>query len=176
MSRKARNPITIPAGMHIVLDGKILTLTLADKVSCYTLPQEISLDITENSIKCNIAIDNKNTAAMLGTTHVNIENLVKGLHQGFVTDLQLVGIGYGVVLEGQELVFTLGKSHQDRFVIPDDVSIQVIDKSNIRLSGTHKGRVGEVADKIVHLRVPDSYKNKGIRYKLKTYINKEVKK
>jgi len=176
MSRLARNPIVVPQGMTVVLENNQLVLTHKQKSATYTLPLEIAVVVEDQLMRCVVQVTTKRSAAMLGTTHMNIANLVKGLDVGFVIDLQLVGIGYGVVLDGQQLVFTLGKSHQDRYPIPEDVAIQVVDKTNLKISGIDKGRVGDVADEIVRLRVPDSYKNKGVRYKLRTYINKEVKK
>ena len=176
MSRLARKPILIPSDVTVQLDGNLLTISRGDKLSTYQIPVEIALKIDATTIQCEVVLVNKRSAAMLGTTHVNIANLIIGLVTGFNIDLQLVGIGYSVTSDGKVLVFVLGKSHNDFYTIPNDVTIVVPDKTTIKITGINKGRVGEVADEIARFRRPDAYKGKGIRYKNREYKLKEVKK
>jgi large subunit ribosomal protein L6 len=176
MSRKGKVPIIIPAGMQVKMTDAVLSLVHGAKSAQVTIHDSVKLTIEDGQILCRPVDDTKEARSLHGTTQVIVANAVKGLSTPFVIELQLVGIGYSVVLEGEEFVFNLGKSHQDRYKAPEHIEIQVVDKSNLKIIGQDKQQVGAVANEIVRFRVPDSYKNKGVRYKGKTYINKEVKK
>lgn len=176
MSRLARKPIQIPNDISVTLANRTLDITKGSDKTSYVVPEAISIVIENNSILFETLLTDKASAALLGTTHVNITNIFIGLQVGFTTELQLVGIGYGVVKEGNELVLTLGKSHLDRYVIPGDVTVTLPDKNNIVIFGRNKRTVGDVADEIIRFRPPDAYKGKGIRDKKRRYVTKEVKK
>lgn len=176
MSRLARKPLQIPEGITVSRVDNSLEITKGSDKTSYAIPDTITLTIEDNSILCKANVANKATAALLGTTQVNINNIFIGMNVGFTTELQLVGIGYGVVREGDELVLTLGKSHLDRYTIPEGINITLPDKNNIVIFGRNKHAVGDVADEIIRFRPPDAYKGKGIRDKKRRYVTKEVKK
>lgn len=176
MSRLARKPILVSDGISVSLNDKLLHITKGSDVKEYAVPDVIDVVVENNSIQFTTSDKSKASSALLGTTHVNVANTIIGLEKGFTIELQLVGIGYGVVAEGNELVLTLGKSHLDRYTIPSDVTITIPDKTSLVIFSQNKNTVGDVADEIVRFRPPDAYKGKGIRYKNRQYKLKEVKK
>lgn len=180
MSRLARKAIVIPSGMTVSYEHSCVSVKKGNKEASYHVPEAISLTIDDQGILCALPESkdrqSKEKKSLLGTTHVNIANMIHGVDQGFVVELQLVGIGYAAALNGNQLALTLGKSHQDVYEVPSDVTVVVPDKTNIVISGINKQRVYDVADHLVQFRRPDAYAGKGLRYKKRSYKFKEVKK
>lgn len=177
MSRVAKKPIIIPNNvtftcenhLMVVVNGNSrLTQSLHPSVLMVQSDEGISFKPVDESVKANWA--------MAGTTRALLANMVKGVTDGFSIALQLVGVGYRAKLQGKQVTFTLGKSHPDVFNLPDAVEITIEKDVNITLKSIDKQLVGQIAAKMIALRVPDAYKGKGVRKVGAVLKLKEVKK
>ena len=99
-----------------------------------------------------------------GMARALLANNVAGVTEGWKRNLELVGVGYRAKLQGKEVVFSLGYSHEVNFPVPDDVKIQVTDQVRLEVTGIDKQRVGQVSAEIRSLRPPEPYKGKGVKY------------
>jgi large subunit ribosomal protein L6 len=137
-----------------------------------TLPGvEVSINGSEVSLK---AADSDSMAA--GTVRALINNMVKGVSDGYAKKLELVGVGYRAALAGKDLNLTLGFSHPVVFHAPEGITIEVPTQTEVLIKGADKQRVGEVAAKIRAFRPPEPYKGKGVRYSGEKITLKEAKK
>lgn len=175
MSRLAKKPIIIPAGVKVEIEkGKIIVAGPLGKLE-RLFDNCIGIKNEENSI---ILVKNKQTSQasmLLGTYASHIKNMIEGTTKGFFKNLIIEGIGYKAQLEGKTLVLNIGFSHPVKMVIPEDLKIQV-EKNKINISGIDKELVGEISAKIRALKKPEPYKGKGIRYEGEIIRRKSGKK
>jgi large subunit ribosomal protein L6 len=113
---------------------------------------------------------------MAGTARALLNNMVKGVSEGYAKKLELVGVGYRAAMQGKDLNLTLGFSHPVVFKAPEGITIEVPGQTEILVKGADKQRVGEVAAKIRAFRPPEPYKGKGVRYSGEQITLKEAKK
>ena len=164
MSRIGNQPIPIPAGVAIEDGGDGVTVTgPKGKLSQFQLPG-ISCQVDGDVCQVSRDDDSKQRRACHGLMRSLVNNMVVGVTEGFEKELEVVGIGYKVRLEGQTLVLNVGFSHEVKFEVPEGVEAAV-DGNRIRISGIDKQRVGQTAAAIRSLKKPEPYKGKGIRYK-----------
>ncbi|WP_457600478.1 50S ribosomal protein L6 [Hydrogenivirga sp.] len=166
MSRIGKNPIPIPDGVKVNLQGNTISVEgPKGKLSMDFHPDmKVVVDEKEKQIRVERPTERAFHKALHGTTAALIRNMVKGVTEGFTVVLEVQGLGYRAAVKGNTLELSLGKSHPDVYPIPKDVKIEV--KGNeIHVSGADKQRVGQVAAEIRAFRKPDPYKGKGIRYK-----------
>jgi large subunit ribosomal protein L6 len=131
----------------------------------YKFHPNISITKNESQIIVERKSEDPFSRAVHGTTRALLNNMVKGVTEGFTEELEIVGIGYRAAVKGNNLELTLGYSHPVIYPIPKDVQITVEGNANIKITGIDKQRVGQVAAEIRAFREPDPYKGKGIRYK-----------
>ena len=176
MSRIGNKTITIPAGCELsISEGNEVTVkgpkgTLVRQFSPLV---EIKVDGTE--VKCVRANEEKHTKQLHGTTRALLNNMIVGTTEGYKKTLEIIGIGYKAVLQGNTLKLDLGYSHEINFPIEEGITIEVPNPTTIVVSGIDKQRVGEVAAQIRGFRKPEPYKGKGIRYKGEVVRHKEGK-
>jgi len=164
MSRIGKNPIPIPDGVKVSVKGNEITVEGPKGKLSMNFHPDMKVVVNEKEIRVERPTDRAFHRALHGTTAALIRNMVKGVTEGFTEVLEVHGLGYRVVVKGNNLELNLGKSHPDVYPIPPDVKIEV--KGNeIHIHGIDKQRVGQVAAEIRALRKPDPYKGKGIRYK-----------
>jgi large subunit ribosomal protein L6 len=120
--------------------------------------------------------DSKRARSMWGMSRSLVENLVKGVSDGFSKTLEINGVGYRAALKGKELQLQLGYSHDILYPIPDGISIVVPKPTEITVSGISKEKVGQVAAEIRRYRGPEPYKGKGVKYAGEFIFRKEGKK
>lgn len=125
---------------------------------------QFDIDAATKTLRARLTVLSKEGESMLGTTLVHARNMMQGVTEGFSKTLQLEGVGYRAVVEGDTLVLSLGFSHPVRFSPPAGVTIRV-EKNEIILEGANKELVGQAAASIRAFREPEPYKGKGIRYK-----------
>lgn len=176
MSRIAKAPIVLPAGVDVKLDGNNVTVKGSKGQMSLELRAGISLELDGNvvQIKWDEAVKNANAHA--GTTRANITNLVTGVSSGFERKLTLVGVGYRAQVAGSVLNLSLGYSHPVGYEIPEGISIETPSQTEIVIKGIDKQKVGQVAAKIRAYRAPEPYKGKGVRYANENVVIKEAKK
>ena len=176
MSRIGKHPVPIPSGVEVQLSGQ--TLTTKGRLGSLSLvvSNEVTASITEGAVSIAPKSDTKQSRAMWGTTRALVSNMVTGVSTGFSKNLEIVGVGYRVAVQGNTLNLQLGYSHDIPFPIPADVRIACERPTVVSVSGADRQRVGQVAAEIRSYRPPEPYKGKGIRYANETVRRKEGKK
>jgi large subunit ribosomal protein L6 len=169
MSRIGKKPVEIPSGVTISVTPANEIIVKGPKGELRQLvDRDIILDIKEGTIEVGRPTDQIRHRAMHGLYRSLVANMVKGVTDGFTRKLELVGVGYKAVNQGNVLDLALGYSHNIIFEIPSElkVSTETLKGSNpmITLEGTDKQLLGAVAAKIRSLRKPEPYKGKGVKY------------
>ncbi len=170
MSRIGKAPISIPSGVEIkVDDANVVTVKGPKGELIQKMDPDISLEIEDGTLNVVRPTEQKRHRSLHGLYRSLINNMVEGVTNGFVKELELVGVGYRVNNTGQLLELTLGYSHPIYFYLPDEIAVETkMEKGknpSIRLESTDKQLVGQIAAKIRSFRKPEPYKGKGIRFK-----------
>ena len=176
MSRVAKNPVKLPAGVEIKLAGQQLSVKGAK--GTLELNVHSSVEVLQVAGELRFAARNgdQQTRAMAGTTRALVNNMVIGVSTGFERKLQLVGVGYKAQAKGQVLNLALGFSHPIDYELPDGVVAETPNQTEILIKGVDKQLVGQVAAEIRDFRRPEPYKGKGVRYADEVVRRKEAKK
>ncbi len=175
MSRIGKKPISIPEKVKVRIEKKKIEVEGPKGTLSRTIRPEIGVEKSEGELRFKVEKNSKKSNAFLGLERSLIENMIKGVTDGFEKFLELKGVGYRARMEGETLVVEVGFSHPVRMNPPEDVNIGV-EEGKIKVSGIKKERVGQVAAKIRNIRPPEPYKGKGIRYKGEEIARKEGKK
>jgi large subunit ribosomal protein L6 len=165
LSRIGKLPIPVPGSVKIELRDHHLSVEGPKGRLERTLPAQIAIRVEEGRIVCERPSDGREDRSMHGLTRTLVANMVTGVSEGFIKHLELVGVGYRVLMQGEELVLNLGFSHPIRFRPPDGISIQVTDPTHFAVSGASREQVGQVAADLRSLRPPEPYKGKGMMYR-----------
>ncbi len=166
MSRIGRTPINIPNGVEVKIeDGNVITVKGPKGQLTKKFHPELDIKVEGNQIKIERPNDTSFMRAIHGTTRALINNMVKGVSEGFTVELEIYGIGYRANMKGKALELQLGYSHPIVYEPPEDIQISVEGQTLIKVSGIDKEKVGQVAATIRDFRRPDPYKGKGVRYK-----------
>jgi large subunit ribosomal protein L6 len=163
MSRLIKKSIAIPAGVTVSKNGERLILKGEKGERQIALPPIVNVKIEKDAIKIESRSGLKRARAISGTTWALVKNALEGVSKGFSKILEIEGVGYRANIEGDTLVLSLGYAEPVRFGVPAGVGITV-SKNTIIISGNDKELVGRVAAQIRHLKKPEPYKGKGIRF------------
>jgi large subunit ribosomal protein L6 len=163
MSRIGRQPITIPAGVTVAINGSVVTATGPLGELSVTLMPGITIMQQENELRVSKEVENIDTAKSYGLMRTLISNAVNGVATGFSKQLEVNGVGFRVALAGKTLTMSLGFSHPVVYELPENIDGKV-EKNVITISGADKQLVGQVAADIRQLKKPEPYKGKGIKY------------
>lgn len=176
MSRVANAPITLPAGVEVKQDGKLVKIKgKLDELS-FGLHEAVTIEVQSGEIRVNWDENSKNSKAYAGTARASINNIVKGVSEGFVIKMLLVGVGYRAQVKERLLTLSLGYSNPVEYLIPDGVSIELPTQTELLVKGSDKQKVGQVASEIRAFRPPEPYKGKGVRIADEYVARKEAKK
>ena len=173
MSKVGKRIIELPEGVEVTLTGNTLKVKGPKGELEKTFLPEVKINIADNEITVDRINEEKFSKQIHGTTNSLIQGMVTGVHEGFVRELEINGVGYGVELKGDTLVFSLGLSHKPEIKVPSHLTVEVPSKTEIKISGIDKQQVGEFAAKIKRLRPPEPYGGKGIKFKGE-YIRRKV--
>ncbi|WP_448567198.1 50S ribosomal protein L6 [Thalassotalea ganghwensis] len=176
MSRVAKAPVTVPAGVTVTLSGQDLTVKGPIGELSHTVHSLVSVSQEENEIKTTVAEESKAAWAQAGTARALINNMIQGVSTGFTKTLVLNGVGYRAKAAGKSLDLSLGFSHPISHAIPDGITVETPSQTEVVLKGADKQLVGQVAANIRAYRKPEPYKGKGIRYSDEYVRRKEAKK
>ena len=176
MSRVGKNPVTIPQGVQVAIAGQKLTAKGKLGSLEMTLSPEVETKVADGRVSVAARGETKQARMQWGTTRALINNMMRGVSEGYVVNLEINGVGYRAQVQGKNLVLQLGFSHDVNFPIPDDIKVVCEKPTSIRVTGADKQRVGEIAAKIREFRKPEPYKGKGIKYETETIRRKEGKK
>lgn len=176
MSRIGNKTITIPAGVEITVSaGNEVTVKGPKGTLTRQFSPLITINVENNEVKCVRTNEEKHTKQLHGTTRALIQNMITGVHDGYVKTLLIEGIGFRAAMKGTTLTLNIGYSHEINYEVEEGVTVQCTDPTTIVVSGIDKQRVGEVAAEIRAYRKPEPYKGKGIRYKDEHILRKEGK-
>jgi large subunit ribosomal protein L6 len=164
MSKIGRAPITIPEQVTVTVSGDKVTVKGAQGELSHSLPRGIKANLQDNTLTLTRSSDAKPQRALHGLTRALLANMVQGVNSGFGKTLELVGTGYRAKLQGDQLVLSLGFSHDVEYQPPQGVTLKVEGTNLIHISGVDKQLVGQVAAEIRAFKKPEPYKGKGIRY------------
>ena len=174
MSRVAKNPIKVPAGVDINISGSQMNVKGPKGSLDLVLHPSISFDVNDGEYL--VKPESDKDLAMAGTFRALVNNMVTGVSTGFQKKLQLVGVGYRAQMQGKKLNLALGFSHPIEYTPLDGVTIEAPSNTEIIVSGCDKQSVGQVAAEIRAFRPPEPYKGKGVRYADERVVRKEAKK
>jgi large subunit ribosomal protein L6 len=175
MSRIGLKPITLPQGITFKMNGKVAEVSGKLGMLSFEIPEGITATIDGSEVFFARNSDKRQTKMLHGTVRSIIENLVIGVAEGFAKELELVGVGYRVTMEGNSLSLSIGFKHQVKIEIPKDLKVEVPSQTAIKIFGIDKQRVGQFAATVRALKPPEPYKGKGIRYSGEVVKKKEVK-
>lgn len=164
MSRIGNNPILIPTGTEITLDGSLVTVKGSKGTLTMELNPAVKLEVEGNIAKVSAKRGYEKGAAMHGLTRSLIFNMVKGVSEGWTKDLEMVGVGYRAQGGGDTLTLNVGYSHPVTIKAPEGITFAVADNTKLKVSGIDKILVGQIAANIRDVRPPEVYQGKGIRY------------
>lgn len=176
MSRIGNKPIEIPSGVDVQInDAEIRVKGQKGELSTATL-EDVAVSKEDNVVRLQPRDTGKRARAMWGLQRSLVNNMVTGVSNGFVKELEIIGVGYRAAVQGKTLNLQLGYSHDVAFQIPDGIEIVCERPVHIRISGIDKQKVGQVAAVIRGFRPPEPYKGKGVRYVGEYVFRKEGKK
>lgn len=164
MSRIGKQPITVPAGVEVTIDGNTVTAKGQKGELTRSFPSMMIIKREGDDIIVERPDDSSEARSYHGLVRTLIANMVEGVSNGFSKKLQLVGVGYRAALKGKDLEMQLGFSHPVLVEAPEDITFEVPSQTEIIVSGPSKEQVGQVAANIRKWRKPEPYKGKGIRY------------
>jgi large subunit ribosomal protein L6 len=176
MSRVAKAPINVPAGVEINVSGQDVKVKGKVGELTYNVNPAVEVVVEDNVVRTLPRDGFANAWAQAGTARANINNMVVGVSAGFEKKLLLTGVGYRAAMKGNVLGLSLGYSHPVDFEVPAGVAVETPTQTEIVVKGADKQLVGQVAANIRKWRAPEPYKGKGIRYSDEIIRRKEAKK
>jgi large subunit ribosomal protein L6 len=176
MSRIAKMPVAIPAGVDVTIGEQ--SVTVKGTGGTLLLSQNVLVKVVNDSGKLSFSAsnDSREADAMAGTMRQLVNNMVLGVSKGFEKKLTLIGVGYKAQAAGNKLNLTVGYSHPVNIDMPVGISVATPTPTEILIKGADRQRVGQVAAEIRAVRPPEPYKGKGIRYSDEKVAIKETKK
>jgi large subunit ribosomal protein L6 len=164
VSRIGKQPVVIPQGVQISLDGRSLVCKGPKGTSSIALAEGIDAKVEGGKVLIARGNEEKLVRSMHGTTRALIQNMVDGVTKGYSKSLEIVGVGYRATLKGKTLVLNVGFANTIEVIVPDGVTVTVPDQNHVHVNGIDKALVGQVAANIRAARKPEPYKGKGVRY------------
>ncbi len=164
MSRTGKKPVAVPENVKVQFEGNYITVTGPKGQLSRELHREMIIEQNEGWIMVKRPSENPQHRALHGLTRTLIDNMIKGVTEGYSRSLELVGVGYRAALEGDKLVLNVGFAHPVIFTPGDNMAIEVPSPTKIVVKGIDKQQVGNLAAVIRKTYPPEPYKGKGIRY------------
>ena len=176
MSRIGNKVINVPAGVTVtVADNNNVTVKGPKGELNFKFNNELEISVSATEVAVKRPNDTKEMKALHGTTRALLNNMVKGVSEGFKKQLEINGVGYRAALQGNKLVLSAGYSHNVEMEVPAGLKVELPKNTNIIISGIDKQLVGQFAAEIREVRKPEPYKGKGIKYSYETIRRKEGK-
>ena len=165
MSKIGKIPIEIPRQVKIDVKGNTIFFEGPKGKLMFTLPPEIILEINKNRILVKRDTDSRKDKVSHGLARSLINNMVKGVTDGYTKELEIIGVGFRAQVQGKQINLQLGYSHPIIYHIPEGVTIETPSPTRILIRGIDKSKVGQVSAEIRSFYSPEPYKGKGIRYR-----------
>ena len=176
MSRVGKNAVAIPQGVTVDLKGQDLKVKGKKGELSMVVHDDIEVTKTDKGIAFKPRSDSRRARMQWGTARARVNNMVKGVSDGFTINLEINGVGYRAQADAKNLKLQLGFSHDVEVPIPAGIQIKAPKPTEIEITGADRQKVGQLAAEIRSLRPPEPYKGKGIRYADEKIVIKETKK
>ena len=176
MSRIANNPVPIPEGAQVKMEGQRLEIKGTKGSMEMNVHEYIGVSEQDNTLQIKVKSKAREASALAGTTRALVSNMVLGVTQGWERKLLLQGVGYRAQAQGKKLNLQLGFSHPIEYLLPEGIDVVTPSQTEIVVSGVDKQLVGQVSAEIRAFRPPEPYKGKGVRYADEHVRRKEAKK
>ena len=164
MSRIGKQPIPVPSGVDVKIDGSTVTVKGPKGELSQTFSDIMSIELEDGAVVVTRPDESRTARSLHGLTRTLVANMVAGVSEGFAKNLEIVGVGYRAAMKGSDLELQLGYSHPVLVVAEPGITFEVPQPTKITVRGIDKQRVGQVAADIRKWRKPEPYKGKGIRY------------
>lgn len=173
MSRIGKKPIIIPKEVKVELKDNVFLVEGAKGKLSLTLSPRINLDVKDGQVLVKRVADTKMDKSLHGLHRALIVNMIKGVTEGYVRELEIIGVGFKAAVQGNSLNMNLGFSHPVAFPIPEGIKIETPKPTQIVVRGIDKALVGKISTEIRAVYPPEPYKGKGIRF-AGEYVKKKV--
>jgi len=175
MSRIGKQPIAIPPKVKVEVKGQQVSVEGPKGKLNWELPRRTSLKIEEGKVVVSRQGDDADAKALHGLSRALVNNMVRGVSEGFIKKLEIQGVGFKAAVQGTNVNLNLGYSHPVVYPIPAQIKVTVEENTKITVEGPDKQTVGQVAAELRGFYPPEPYKGKGVRYKDERVIRKEGK-
>ncbi len=175
MSRIGKIPIVIPAQVKVEVKGRAVAMQGPKGKLAFELPPHTTAAVADSKITVTRDGENAEAKAMHGLGSAILNNMVKGVSEGYVKKLEIHGVGFKAAVQGKVVNLSLGYSHPVNYIIPDQIKVTVEENTKLTIEGPDKQVVGMVASEIRSFYPPEPYKGKGVRYSGEKIIRKEGK-
>ena len=176
MSRIGKKPVPVPAGVTASVEGQKITAKGPKGELFFVANDEVKVEFNDNAVSVTPVNQTKDARSKWGMSRTMIENIFKGVKDGYERKLEINGVGYRAAMQGKNLQLALGFSHDVVYEAPEGITIAVPKPTEIIVSGINKQQVGQVAAEIREYRGPEPYKGKGVKYAEERIVRKEGKK
>lgn len=164
MSRIGKQPVPVPSGVDVTIDGQTVTVKGPKGELSGTYSELLTITMEDGAIVVTRPDDGREARSLHGLTRTLIANMVVGVSEGYSKNLEIVGVGYRAALKGSDLELALGFSHPVVITPEAGITFEVPAPNRITVRGIDKQRVGQIAAEIRQWRKPEPYKGKGVRY------------
>ncbi|AKJ64942.1 50S ribosomal protein L6 [Kiritimatiella glycovorans] len=175
MSRIGRQPVKVPSGVEVNVDGSVLRVKGPKGELSLELSDRVAVKVADGEAVVTRRDDDKRSRAMHGTARSLIAGMIEGVTNGYQRELVIAGVGYRAQLKGNTLVLSVGLSHDVEYTIPEGATVEVPSQTEVKVTGLDKQIVGQVAARIRGFAPAEPYKGKGICYKGERIRRKEGK-
>ena len=175
MSRIGKQPIALPPKVKVEVKGQKVSVEGPKGKLQFDLPRHTSLKVDGGNVLVSRKSDDAQAKALHGLSRALVNNMVKGVSEGFVKKLEIQGVGFKAAVQGKTVNLSLGYSHPVVYNIPDQIKVTVEENTKLTIEGPDRQVVGQVAAEIRSFYPPEPYKGKGVRYTDERVVRKEGK-
>jgi large subunit ribosomal protein L6 len=175
MSRIGKQPIAIPPKVKVEVKGQNVSIEGPKGKLNWQLPRHTSIKLENNRLLVSREGESDQVKALHGLSRALVNNMVRGVSEGFVKKLEIQGVGFKAAVQGKSVNLSLGYSHPINYSIPDQIKVTVEENTKLTIEGPDRQVVGQVAAEIRSFYPPEPYKGKGVRYSDERVLRKEGK-
>jgi len=175
MSRIGKQPIAIPAKVKVEVKGQQVFVEGPKGKLNWLLPRHTSIKVDKGQVLVSRQGETDDVKALHGLSRALVNNMVRGVSEGFVKKLEIQGVGFKAAVQGKAVNLNLGYSHPINYPIPDQIKVTVEENTKLTIEGPDRQMVGQVAAEIRSFYPPEPYKGKGVRYADERVVRKEGK-
>jgi large subunit ribosomal protein L6 len=175
MSRIGKLPVAVPPKVKVEIQGQKVFVEGPRGKLDFELPRRMSIKLDGGNVIVSRDGDDAEAKALHGLSRALVNNMVKGVSDGFVKKLEIQGVGFKAAVQGKMINLVLGYSHPVNYPIPDQITVKVEENTKVTIEGPSKQLVGQVAAEIRSFYPPEPYKGKGVRYSTEKVRRKEGK-